>query len=176
MDGIDLIQKTSKIKIGILVTTIISYVCFLISHFLVWGFILSKGSLFSFTGLVSPSAMNSIGWINILFVIGFYNYTNFYFKKLMRKDYRMHWILNNIIIVACTATFIHALIGVYIGWEPWFSLDHVVFGFYVWLVSVIVTIGVLIYLNVIFLKIHELKNLYVEADIMSPFTPTIKLN
>ena len=128
--------------------------------------------LYAFTGLGSPSVISSIVGINMLFVIGFMNYTDFYFNKQMRKDYLRHWITNNIIIVVCTAFFIHALIGVYLGWEFWVSLDHMVFGFYVWLVSVIVTIGVLVYLNVIFLKIHELKKLYVKANIMSPFAST----
>lgn len=169
MDVTTFIPKITKFKLGILGTVIISYLCFLISHFLIWGFFSSRGLLIAFTGLDSPSAIDSIVWLNFFFVIGFINYIYFHFHEHLRKDYLKYWILNVIIIIASTASFLSAIFKVYLGWEPWFALDHVVIGFYVWLASVIVTMGVLVYLNQIFRKIHELKRLYNEANLTRLF-------
>ena len=145
MIEIDILNSSDnqkRIKIWILIIQSILYLCFLISHFLIWGFVIDPISPWlsqPFVGLEINSGIISIISLNGFFICGYINYLFFRFSKRYK-------IYNAFLILVCSALFIYILIGVYVDWE-WVYLDQLVFGFYLWLFSVIGTIGVLFYLQ-----------------------------
>ena len=155
MATVDLKQNTKKIKIGILFLHLIFFSLFLISHFLVWGFVINPTSFpiipEPFTALEMNSGLHSIISVNGLFLCGFTNYILFFIWKEMRKYYLLIWVINNIIIISCSAISINGIVGVHLDWQ-WVYLDQLVFGFYLWLASIIIVIGLLLYINLKFIK------------------------
>ena len=139
----------TKKEIGISVILIVSYLCFLISHFLIWGFSIAPYSLplilEPFTGLEIKSGLLSIKSLNGLFICSYINFLLYLLKKERMRYYSK--LLNVSFMLLGFAIFIYILFGVFRDWEPWVYLDHLVFGFYLWLISVIGSIGVLIYFN-----------------------------
>jgi len=144
-----------KIKRGLYVILFISYVCFLISHFLVWGFFINPTSLpifpEPFTGLDINSGTNSIIGLNGLFLCSYVVSILFFFKKNRKEDQIYYWLSNTLLFITCSAIFIYSLIGVFLDWD-WAYLSDLVFGFYLWLFSVLVNLGLMIYLNLKFKK------------------------
>ena len=120
-----------KIKIWILFFHLIFFSLFLISHFLVWGFVINPTSFpiipEPFTALETNSGLHSFISINGLFLCGFTNYILFFIWKEMRKYYLLIWLLNNLIIISCSAISINAIVGVHLDWQ-WVYLDQLVFG------------------------------------------------
>lgn len=65
----------------------------------------------------------------------------------MREYYHMHKILNGVVIIGGFAILINTIVGIHLDWQYDIYLDQLTFGFYLWLSSVIITFGVLFYLN-----------------------------
>ena len=157
----NLTQYSSKMKISVLVIQIITYAFFLASHFMVWGFtiapfVVPKTPL-PFIGLNTTSGMTSIGLLSALFLYSYAVNILFFLKDEIIKHNRVYWVVNTIIIICCSLVFTYSIIGIFINWE-WVYLDKLVFGFYLWLFSVIISLGILLYLNFKFKTIHQISN------------------
>jgi len=138
-----------KIKRGLYVILFVSYVCFLISHFLVWGFVTSIFlPLFPqpFTGFDINSGINSLICLNGLFLCSYGVPFVFFFIEKDQTKNKIYWVLNTVFIIICFAVFTYCLTGIFLDWE-WAYLSALVFGFYLWLFSALGTLGLLLYFN-----------------------------
>jgi len=147
------IFNTNKIKISLIIIQVCFFILFITSHFLDWAF--GWYAYFPqfprmFIGLDLDSGILSIIYLNSLFILGLFCYLYFFFRK-KSKFYLIYWFIINIVIISCVAIFIYAIVGI-IQYDISIHLDQLVFGFYLWLVSIIIVIGLLLYINLKFIK------------------------
>ncbi|NVM56314.1 MAG: hypothetical protein HWN66_21635 [Candidatus Helarchaeota archaeon] len=158
---VNLTQYSTKIKISVLGIQIITYAIFLASHFMVWGFTINPIILpiipDPFIGLETRSGMISISLLSALFLYGYAVNALFFFKDEIKKHNRVYWAVNTITIICCSIVFTYSIIGIFHNWK-WVYLDKLIFGFYLWLFSVIISIGILLYLNFKFKTINQISN------------------
>jgi hypothetical protein len=139
-----------EMKPSIFIILIISYLCFLISHFLVWGFFINPTSLplipEPFTGLDIYSGLPSLMGLNFLFVYCYAACILFFLKKDRKISPIFYWAITILYIIFSSVFFIWTLIGVFLAWD-WVYLSALVFGFYFWLFSALGNLGMLLYFN-----------------------------
>lgn len=156
--NLNLIRSKNKLQVILLISQLIFLLIFLLSHFMVWGYIIIPPSPFSqpFTALDIELGIFSMVSLSLLFLyVLLLNFFFSFFKDALKKHYKFYFILNFLVIFFCSMFFALTLFGILQEWvwESWIYLDKLVFGFYLWVFSFIISVGILLCLNFNFHKI-----------------------
>lgn len=124
------------------------HILFVTSHFLGWATAYDPfypPNPKTFVGMELDAGMYSFSFLNPLFFFAMWNYVS-----ILTKDHTKKWLIHNLIIIGYSMGFLFAL-DILHRKSP-SSIDQFIIGFYLWIISAIITIAVLILFNYFFYK------------------------
>lgn len=139
----------------ILSIQLITYITFLISHFLVWGIWITccavPPNYYYFSGLDLDAGLISIILLNIGFIFSILlNF--FFFFKLKNKEYhKIHAYTHFVTVILCSDTFLYSILEIFLFGKLGLLVHKLLYGFFLWSIPSIIIIIILWYeINIIY--------------------------
>ena len=140
----------SRIQIILLIIQLISYIIFISSYFMNWGYLINECTLpifpDPFTGLDIDLGNIFMLFFSIEFLLLYLvNFIYLYLARIRKIFHKFIWLINTLMIFLCPILFITTLTSISdYSFYPCCVYLKLEFGFYLWLYSFIIYVGLLL--------------------------------